>query len=150
MIYPDTSFLCALYRDQGENSEKAAAYMQQRTDPLIVTAAVIFEFKQSMRLHQFIHANDASSGVTEKIVSDSFCNLQSDLETGIIKTVAVDWPDIWSIAERLSVRYTVQDGNRTVDIIHVAAALHLGAREFLTFDAKQAALAKNEGLVLGL
>ena len=37
---------------------------------------------------------------------------------------------------------------RTLDIIHVAAALVLGTKEFVTFDARQGALAKLVGLTV--
>jgi predicted nucleic acid-binding protein len=37
-------------------------------------------------------------------------------------------------------------GHRTLDVLHVATALHLKAREFLTFDGNQAELAKAVGL----
>ena len=39
-------------------------------------------------------------------------------------------------------------GCRTLDIIHVAAALVLEAKEFVTFDTRQAALAKQAGLTV--
>ena len=40
-------------------------------------------------------------------------------------------------AKRLSASHTVTGGHRAFDILHVAAALHLGANEFLTFDSNQ-------------
>jgi predicted nucleic acid-binding protein len=36
------------------------------------------------------------------------------------------------------------------DILHVATSLHLGAEEFLTFDANQKRLARAEGLKVSL
>ncbi len=39
-------------------------------------------------------------------------------------------------------------GCRTLDIIHVAAALVIGAREFVTFDGRQGAMAKQAGLAV--
>ncbi len=39
-------------------------------------------------------------------------------------------------------------GCRTLDIIHVAAAIVLGAKIFITFDGRQAALAKQAGLAV--
>lgn len=39
-------------------------------------------------------------------------------------------------------------GCRTLDIIHVAAALVLGTKEFVTFDGRQGALAKQAGLTV--
>lgn len=124
--------------------------MQRRKKVLSISAMALFEFKQAIRLHRFINTNDTNAGIIERDMVNSIRDVDHDVEAGILAVVSVDWPDVFSIAERLSVRYTVQDGNRTVDIIHVAAALHLGAREFLTFDTKQAELAKKEGLVLGL
>jgi predicted nucleic acid-binding protein len=37
-------------------------------------------------------------------------------------------------------------GHRSLDVLHVATALHLGAREFLTFDTNQRKLAAAEKL----
>ncbi len=37
-------------------------------------------------------------------------------------------------------------GHRSLDVLHVATALHLGAREFLTFDLNQRKLASAEKL----
>jgi predicted nucleic acid-binding protein len=39
-------------------------------------------------------------------------------------------------------------GCRTLDIIHVAAALVLGIKEVVTFDGRQRALAKQVGLTV--
>jgi hypothetical protein len=46
-----------------------------------------------------------------------------------------------SLAARCLVR-------RTLDIIHVAAALAVGAKEFVTFDSRQAAVATRAGLTV--
>lgn len=40
----------------------------------------------------------------------------------------------------------MKGGHRTLDILHVATARHLAARDFLTFDARQKKLAKAIGL----
>jgi predicted nucleic acid-binding protein len=56
--------------------------------------------------------------------------------------------DVVSTAERLSAQHTWNGGFRAFDILHVATALHLGAMEFLTFDANQRKLAELEGLVV--
>jgi hypothetical protein len=53
---------------------------------------------------------------------------------------------MWIEAERLSALHSETLGTRSLDILHVAAALVLGSSEFLTFDARQAALAKAAGL----
>jgi len=46
-------------------------------------------------------------------------------------------------------RKAVRQGNHyTLDIIHVAAAPVLGTKEFVTFDGRQGALAKQVGLTV--
>ncbi len=73
-------------------------------------------------------------------------HLQTDLATHVLQMVSVDWSDVHQRAEALSARFTESGGHRLVDIMHVATALHLGAEEFLTFDANQKRLAVAQGL----
>ena len=73
-------------------------------------------------------------------------DLQSDLATGLLQVTAVDWADVHRIAEELSGKHTAAGGHGLNDILHVATALHLGAAEFLTFDANQKKLAEAEGM----
>jgi len=48
----------------------------------------------------------------------------------------------------LSARYAAATLARSLDTLHVAAALVIGARQFITFDVRQAALASKPGLKL--
>jgi hypothetical protein len=45
-------------------------------------------------------------------------------------------------AERLSARYSEKLGTRSLDILHVAAAVILGRDAFLSFDGRQRSLAR--------
>ena len=47
--FPDTSFLCALYRTQ-VHSPRADAYMKALKGPLRVSTLLLLEFRQSTRL----------------------------------------------------------------------------------------------------
>ena len=49
-------------------------------------------------------------------------------------------------SERLSGIFTKTLGTRSLDVLHVSHAVVLGVKEFLTFDIRQAALAKAAGL----
>jgi uncharacterized protein len=51
-------------------------------------------------------------------------------------------------AEELSAGHAATLGCRTLDIIHVAAAVVIGVSDFVTFDNRQAALAKLCGLTV--
>ncbi len=73
--------------------------------------------------------------------------LQANIVAGLLMIPPIeDWARVYSIAEELSAQHTVQGGHRSFDLLHVATALHVKAGRFLTFDARQAALAKAAGL----
>jgi hypothetical protein len=56
---------------------------------------------------------------------------------------------VWVRASDLSARHTTRIGCRSLDILHVAAALELGAVRFLSFDGRQRQLARRAGLRTG-
>lgn len=145
--FPDTSFLCALYRTQ-VNSPCADQVMGGLRGPLGVSSLLLLEFRQSVRLQIRLHLNDRSKGFSQKEGQQLLNDLQSDLNTGLLAPTPVDWAAVHQRAEALSVAHTLADGHRLVDILHVATALQLGATEFLTFDLNQKKLAEAEGLVV--
>ena len=147
MVFPDTSFLCSVYRTQ-EHSPKADAFMAQRDDPIPVSSLLLLEFRQSLRLQVRLHSKDKTKGFAKPEASQMLRDLQSDLRTKVLELVPVDWSAVHQTAEELSERYTEAKGHRLADILHVATALHLGADQFLTFDANQKALAQAEGMVV--
>ena len=145
IAFPDTSFLCALYRRQN-NSPQAAAYFQSSPEVLHVSGLLLYEFRQSLRFQVWLHAQDKTKGHPRADTERALADLQTDLDTGMVVVVTADWPDVHRLAEILSARHTMAGGHRSFDILHVATALHLGAREFLTFDAHQRKLAAAEKL----
>ena len=73
--------------------------------------------------------------------------LQANIVAGLLMIPPFeDWAKVYSIAEELSAQHTRQGGHRSFDLLHVATALHLKAGRFLTFDTRQAELAKAAGL----
>ena len=71
---------------------------------------------------------------------------ESDLASGVAVLVPCNFADVLRRAEELSQRHTITGGHRSFDVLHAATALHLGARELLSFDGNQQALAQAEGL----
>ena len=145
IAFPDTSFLCALYRRQ-DNSPSSAAYFKVMPEALHVSGLLLYEFRQSVRFQVWLHARDSSKGYPPADCSRALADLQTDLDTGAVVMVKVDWPDVHRLAETLSKRHTIAGGHRSLDVLHVATALHLGARVFLTFDTNQIKLALAEKL----
>jgi predicted nucleic acid-binding protein len=147
--YPDTSFLCALYRLQ-ENSPQAAAYFAAMAGPLEVTTLLLYEFRQSVRLQVRLRRHDAAKGYAKAEGVKMLADLKSDLVSGAVVIRPCPWPQVHAAAERLSELHTDANGHRAMDILHVATAQELGAKEFLTFDANQRKLAGLEGLQVPL
>ncbi len=145
--YPDTSFLCAIYRSQA-NSASAAAYFQAMPGPLEVTTLLLYEFRQAVRFQIRLNRHDPATGYPRPEGIKMLTDLKADLVSGAVLVIPGPWPLVHSAAERLSELYTDAHGHRSMDILHVATAIELGARAFLTFDGNQKKLAEAEGLVV--
>jgi predicted nucleic acid-binding protein len=140
IAFPDTSFLCAMYVRQ-DDSPPAAAHFKAMPEALPVSGLLLYEFRQSVRFQVWLHARDKTRGYPLSVAEVALAKLQSNLDAGALVMVTADWPDVHRLAETISKRHTIAGGHRSLDILHVATALHLGAREFLTFDTNQRKLA---------
>jgi predicted nucleic acid-binding protein len=145
IAFPDTSFLCAMYVRQ-DNSLTAAVHFQKMPEALHVSGLLLYELWQSVRFQVWLHLRDKSRGYPQSVAEVALAKLQSNLDTGAVVVATADWPDVHRLAETLSKRRTMTGGHRSLGMLHVATALHLGAREFLTFDASQRKLATAEKL----
>jgi hypothetical protein len=70
----------------------------------------------------------------------------ADLAAGILIPVSPPLAAVSLEAERLSALHSERLGTRSLDLLHVAAAVVHGSSEFLTFDRRQADLAQSAGL----
>jgi predicted nucleic acid-binding protein len=137
--YADTGFLCSLYAPDA-HTRPAAARMKQQAMPLPVTWLHNLEFRNALRLRVF------RGEITLTQREASLNALLADTASGVLAHAAPPLPDLTVEAERLSILHSETLGTRTLDILHVAAALVLGCVEFLTFDHRQRALAAAVGL----
>lgn len=81
-------------------------------------------------------------------VIDALASLDEDVAEGRYADADVPWRATLRRARELSRAHTTSLGCRTLDVLHVAAALELGLRTFGTFDRRQQALARAAGLTL--
>ena len=142
---PDTSFLCAFYRQQ-DNSRLATAHAATMKEPLHVTALLVYEFRQSLRLQVWRQSRNPREGMPSADAQAALNQFEADLATGVAVLAPCNFQDVFRRADDLSTRHTISGGHRSFDVLHVATALHLAAREFLTFDANQRKLAAAEKL----
>jgi predicted nucleic acid-binding protein len=139
IAYADTSFLARVYTPHAD-SGRALRLMQRASEAVPFTPLHRHELRNAIRLLVF----RAEIKVEQR--KQAFAEIESDLADGILAHVPVPWTDTFRRAESLAETHTENLGVRSVDLLHVALALALQATEFLTFDHRQAILAKTAGL----
>jgi len=135
----DTSFLFSLYGND-TNTPRAVAWMRKRKTPLSLTALSGYELGNALRFAEFRRVIATGD-------SALFCaQFEADRASGRLQIQVCNLAEVLDEAKRLSATHTLRGGHRGFDILHIAAALHLGVKVFLTFDANQKKLAEAEGL----
>ena len=147
--YPDTSFLCSVYRKQ-IHTPQALAYRQAMTAALPFTRLLEFEFIQAIRLQIFLHEADRTKGYSGCQADQMIADWEADIAAGLNVLVPADTDAVLRLARSYSLQRTAKGGHRTLDILHVATAVHLGAKTFLTFDDRQRKLARYANLKVPL
>lgn len=72
--------------------------------------------------------------------------LDEHMRQGSVRSEPCDLLAVLFTGERISKARTFVGGHRSFDLLHVATALELGAKAFLSFDSNQIRLASAEGL----
>ncbi len=135
----DTSFLFSLYGNDA-NTSRATAWLRSHSIPLTLSAFNEYELGNVLRFAEFqerIAPGDAALFWAE---------YEADCATGRIVVHPCNLAEVIAEATRISSGHTLAAGHRSFDILHVAAALNMKAKQFLTFDANQKKLARSEGL----
>jgi hypothetical protein len=86
--------------------------------------------------------------LTTEAAAIAWKNFQKDFRRGRLVRATVKWPSVLRLAARFSDQHSSVHGTRSLDIIHVATAKVMRAEEFVSFDARQRALASAIGLKL--
>jgi predicted nucleic acid-binding protein len=79
-------------------------------------------------------------------MADALLSFEEDLAEGRYTEIDVLWRATLRRAADVSRTYTPKLGCRSLDVLHVATALELGLRDFVTFDVRQRQVARAVGL----
>jgi predicted nucleic acid-binding protein len=138
VLYLDTSAFLKLYLKE-HGSEAVQRLVAGQRHPLPVWEIQQMELISALRLKVFW--KEITLDEAERQIS----LFKDRRRRGLYYQVDIDRLELSETFERLSLQ-TVRNGGRTLDILHVACALVLGANHFLTFDAKQRLVARESGL----
>lgn len=91
--------------------------------------------------------NSVMLGVFRKVLAaetarGALADVEADIADGSLVVVDILWRRALDLAADLSSAHTAKLGVRTLDVLHVASARTLEKRVFVTYDDRQAALAR--------
>ena len=121
-------------------SPQALSLIKWATPPLPFTPLHALEIRNALRLKR--HRKE----LTESQLRGALRSLQDDIDSGFLGAQDQDLHEVFAQAESLSAQHTQSSGARSLDILHVAAALVLMTDEFVSFDGRQRSLAVKAGL----
>jgi predicted nucleic acid-binding protein len=136
--YLETSFVVSLYTLDA-NSAAAVAALRSAAGPFPLTSFCELELTNALELRVFRRE------ISRTKAKLSLAAIAGDLASGVFQPVPTP-PSVYEEALRLARRHSAVLGTRSLDILHVAAALKLGLKTLYTFDHRQAELARAAGL----
>jgi predicted nucleic acid-binding protein len=139
--YADSSFLVSIYRADG-NHQAAISYLGRHS------AAIAFTPLHRVEVRNALRNATAAGDMTKAECAMAFRQIEEDLRDGFLMHTPIQWMDTLRRADQLSEKHADTEGQRTIDLIHVAVALECGAKTFLSFDKRQRKLGKAAGLAV--
>jgi predicted nucleic acid-binding protein len=137
--YVDPSALLKLYLPQPE-SAAMNGWRARIRGPLTITHHGRAEIVNGICLASF------RGYLTAEDKNDALASFDEDFAEGRYIQADLLWRAALQRSSELSRQHTPSLGCRSLDVLHVASALELGMRHFLTFDLRQRRLAKAAGL----
>ena len=139
--YIDPSALARLYLHQS-GSRELSEWRRHHRGPLPVTHHGRAEIVNAISLAAFRGAIPSEKAEASQAL------LEADFAAGHLEQVDLLWRGALNRAAELSRKHTPRLGTRSLDVLHVACAMELKLRFFMTFDDRQRRLAKVAGLKL--
>lgn len=140
-IYVDPSALTRLYIHE-EGSREMSIWRAKVGGSLPITHHGRTEITNAICRAAFLgHIDEAG-------LAEALTDFGNDFAHGLLQPADILWRAALNRAAALSQKHTPKLGTRSLDVLHVACALELKLRHFLTFDERQQKLAVAVGLRL--
>jgi hypothetical protein len=139
--YVDTGIMVKGYVLEAD-SPAAIAILEAAGDPLVFSHVHALEIPNAIRLKRFrgeITAAEETAAVRA---------FRADVDAGRLARPDYDLAAVFIRAEGLSAKHSGGIGSRSLDLLHVAAALEAGCAALASFDDRQRKLAALAGLKL--
>jgi len=140
LAYADTSIMVKSYFDEPGSAE-AESLLRRLEMPLAYTPLHEVEVPNAVYLKRFRH--EITAAQEHAVIGE----VRRDLRTGLLRRP--DFLDIRKVfvrAAALAEKHSPHVGTRSLDLLHVAAALECGSADFASYDQRQRKVAAGEGL----
>ena len=147
--YADSSFILRLVTGETDSPQTIAEYRRLNSPKLFFLPLHALEVRNAIRQRAFHQRRSISSGERQHVTRErdaALARLEQLVARRALLDVTLDLDEVIARAANLSTTHTERLGARAIDLLHVAGALTLESEMFLTTDARQAQLAKAEGL----
>jgi len=139
VAFADSGFIASLYL-QESTSAQARATIQAAPVVLPLTPLAMLELRNAF--NRSVQRQRITTAQRDALWQD----LEADIASGFLVPTPVASDELHQKARQLSDRLTPTLGTRSLDLLHIAAALILEANEFFSFDDRQRKAAAHEGL----
>jgi predicted nucleic acid-binding protein len=139
VAFADTGFIASLYLEE-VTSKAADAALGAKREPLPLTPLVALELRNAF--NRAVQRGRITLAQRDALWQD----VETDIADGFLVPTPVATGPLHERARQLSDRHTPVLGTRSLDLLHVAAALVLESKIFFSFDDRQRKAAASEGL----
>jgi predicted nucleic acid-binding protein len=147
--YADSSFILRMVTGEADSPQTIAEYRRLDSPKLFYLPLHALEVRNAILQRAFHQRRSVASGQRQHVARErdaALARLEHLLARRALLDVTLDMDVAIAQAAKLSTAHTERLGARAIDLLHVASALTLESELFLTTDARQAQLAKAEGL----
>ena len=142
MTYADSGFVVSLYLTTEGTSALARKEVKRASKPILLYPLSLLEIRNALNFG--INRGEITSDQREAVLTE----IDDQIGKGFFRLVDASQSRIYEKAQELSDNHNPITATRSLDLMHLAAALLSGARTFLTFDKRQAKAAIAEGLAV--
>ena len=139
VAFADTGFIASLYLKESTSAQARAA-IQAAPVVLPVTPLAVLELRNAF--NRSVQRRLITAAQRDALWQD----VEADIAGGFLVPTPIASDPLHNLARQLSDRHTPTLGTRSLDLLHIAAALILEVKEFFSFDDRQRKAAASEGL----
>ena len=142
MTYADSGFVVSLYLTTEGTSAQARKEVKRASKPILLSPLSLLEIRNALNFG--INRGEITGDQRDAVLVE----IEAQIEKGFFRLVEASQSSIYAKAQELSNAHTPTVATRSLDLMHLAAAMLSNAGTFLTFEKRQTKVAMVENIVV--